>query len=101
MYKITIKNLNLFGYHGVKESEKENGQNFRFNVEIVMDSKTTFGNVTAQLADMSGKTILNFNLANNSGLQAKKLDISFLPQGVYYIKINADGEIITKKIVKQ
>lgn len=39
MYKITIKNLNLFGYHGVKESEKENGQNFRFNVEIIMDSE--------------------------------------------------------------
>ena len=39
MYKITIKNLNLFGYHGVKESEKKNGQNFLFNVEIVLDSK--------------------------------------------------------------
>jgi dihydroneopterin aldolase/2-amino-4-hydroxy-6-hydroxymethyldihydropteridine diphosphokinase len=34
MFKISIKNLNLFGYHGVKESEKKDGQNFRFNIEI-------------------------------------------------------------------
>ncbi len=36
MFKIIVKNLNLFGYHGVKESEKENGQNFRFNIEILL-----------------------------------------------------------------
>jgi len=34
MFKILIKNLNLFGYHGVKESEKSEGQNFRFNIEV-------------------------------------------------------------------
>lgn len=36
MFKIIIKNLNLFGYHGVRESEKENGQNFCYNVEILL-----------------------------------------------------------------
>ena len=36
MFKIIIKNLNLFGYHGVKESEKEDGQNFCFNIEILL-----------------------------------------------------------------
>lgn len=34
MFKILIKNLNLFGYHGAKESEKSEGQNFRFNIEV-------------------------------------------------------------------
>ncbi len=34
MFKIIIKNLNLFGYHGVRDSEKKSGQNFCFNVEI-------------------------------------------------------------------
>ncbi len=37
MFRIIIKNLNLFGYHGVKESEKTGGQNFCFNVEIFLD----------------------------------------------------------------
>jgi dihydroneopterin aldolase / 2-amino-4-hydroxy-6-hydroxymethyldihydropteridine diphosphokinase len=38
MFKIIIKNLNLFGYHGVRESEKKNGQNFCFNIEILLNS---------------------------------------------------------------
>jgi dihydroneopterin aldolase/2-amino-4-hydroxy-6-hydroxymethyldihydropteridine diphosphokinase len=40
MFKILIKNLNLFGYHGVKEIEKKNGQNFRFNVEISLNKNS-------------------------------------------------------------
>ncbi|MCJ7728194.1 MAG: 2-amino-4-hydroxy-6-hydroxymethyldihydropteridine diphosphokinase, partial [Actinobacteria bacterium] len=37
MFKIIIKNLNLFGYHGVRDSEKKDGQNFRFNIEILIN----------------------------------------------------------------
>ena len=37
MFKILIEDLNLFGYHGVKESEKKDGQNFRFNIEILLN----------------------------------------------------------------
>ncbi len=34
MYKIFIKNLKLFGYHGVNPEEKINGQDFIFNVAV-------------------------------------------------------------------
>jgi len=34
MFKIKIKDLKLFGYHGVKQEEKTNGQNFLFNIGI-------------------------------------------------------------------
>jgi dihydroneopterin aldolase / 2-amino-4-hydroxy-6-hydroxymethyldihydropteridine diphosphokinase len=34
MFKINIKDLKLFGYHGVKQEEKTNGQNFLFNISI-------------------------------------------------------------------
>jgi len=34
MFKIKIKDLKLFGYHGVKQEEKTNGQNFLFNISI-------------------------------------------------------------------
>ncbi len=37
MFKIIIKDLNLFGYHGVKESERKDGQNFCFNIEILLN----------------------------------------------------------------
>jgi len=37
MYKIIIKNLNLYGYHGVRDIEKADGQNFRFNIEIILN----------------------------------------------------------------
>jgi dihydroneopterin aldolase/2-amino-4-hydroxy-6-hydroxymethyldihydropteridine diphosphokinase len=34
MYKIFIKNLKLFGYHGVNPEEKINGQDFIFNAAV-------------------------------------------------------------------
>ena len=34
MYKIFVKNLKLFGYHGVNPEEKINGQDFIFNAAI-------------------------------------------------------------------
>ncbi|NQT66133.1 MAG: 2-amino-4-hydroxy-6-hydroxymethyldihydropteridine diphosphokinase [Actinobacteria bacterium] len=37
MFRIIIKDLNLFGYHGVRENEREDGQNFRFNIEILIN----------------------------------------------------------------
>jgi dihydroneopterin aldolase / 2-amino-4-hydroxy-6-hydroxymethyldihydropteridine diphosphokinase len=43
MFKIVIKDLNLFGYHGVKDSEKKNGQNFCFNMEIFLGKNNFLG----------------------------------------------------------
>lgn len=40
MFKIIIKNLNLFGYHGVRECEKKDGQNFCFNIEILLNKNS-------------------------------------------------------------
>ncbi len=34
MDKILIKGLKLFAYHGVNPEEKENGQNFIFDIEL-------------------------------------------------------------------
>lgn len=36
MFKILIKNLKLYGYHGVREHEKKDGQYFLFNIEITI-----------------------------------------------------------------
>ena len=37
MDKIIIKNLKLFCYHGVNPEEKEDGQNFIFDIETSVD----------------------------------------------------------------
>ncbi|HEX7561469.1 MAG TPA: dihydroneopterin aldolase, partial [Candidatus Humimicrobiaceae bacterium] len=36
MYKIFVKNLKLFGYHGVNPEEKINGQDFIFNATVYL-----------------------------------------------------------------
>ena len=43
MDKILIKGLKLFAYHGVNPEEKEQGQNFIFDIAISVDiSKACF-----------------------------------------------------------
>lgn len=37
MDKILIRDLNLFAYHGVNPEEKEDGQNFRFDIDYYVD----------------------------------------------------------------
>ena len=37
MFKIFVKNLNLYGYHGVREHEKKDGQYFLFNIEVLIE----------------------------------------------------------------
>ncbi len=34
MFEIFVKNLRLYGYHGVKPEEKTEGQYFIFNIKI-------------------------------------------------------------------
>ncbi|MBM3707488.1 MAG: 2-amino-4-hydroxy-6-hydroxymethyldihydropteridine diphosphokinase [Actinobacteria bacterium] len=40
MFEIIIKNLKLFGYHGVNISEKKEGQEFLFNISIKLNKKS-------------------------------------------------------------
>lgn len=51
MNKIVIKDLKLFAYHGVNTEEKENGQNFVFDITAEVD----FGK--ARLSDDLNDTV--------------------------------------------
>ena len=66
MFKILIKDFNLFGYHGVREHEKRDGQNFCFNIEIFInkysftdddniDSTINYFDVIRQLKNLNTK----------------------------------------------
>ena len=37
MFKIFVKNLKLYGYHGVREHERKDGQYFLFNIEVLIE----------------------------------------------------------------
>lgn len=39
MDSIILKNIKLYGYHGVLSSERENGQYFKIDIELFLDLK--------------------------------------------------------------
>ncbi|MFC2145021.1 2-amino-4-hydroxy-6-hydroxymethyldihydropteridine diphosphokinase [Actinomycetota bacterium] len=43
MFKIFVNNLKLYGYHGVREHEKKDGQYFLFNIEIFIEDSDYSG----------------------------------------------------------
>ncbi|MBN2072965.1 MAG: 2-amino-4-hydroxy-6-hydroxymethyldihydropteridine diphosphokinase [Actinobacteria bacterium] len=43
MFKIFVKNLKLYGYHGVREHEKKKGQYFLFNLKVEIGKKDFSG----------------------------------------------------------
>ena len=43
MFKIFVKNLKLYGYHGVREHEKKDGQYFLFNIEVLIEDSDYSG----------------------------------------------------------
>lgn len=49
MNEIIIKNLKIFAYHGVHDEEKQNGQNFIIDAEIITEK--TAGYDTDEIAD--------------------------------------------------
>ena len=56
---------------------------------------------TISIYDLQGKIIREINGGNFSGLITKQINIADLPAGIYYLTLNADGLIRTKKIVKE
>ena len=50
---IKLENLSLFGFHGVNETEKINGQNFILNVEISFDMNSMDDNIASSIDYMT------------------------------------------------
>jgi len=57
--------------------------------------------VNINLINMQGKQYKALNKESNAiGKQTEKLDISHLPQGIYFVRMQEGNKIITKKIIK-
>jgi len=48
-----------------------------------------------EIVDLSGKWIYQFNSLRN------QINISALPQGIYFVKLETDKGTVTKKFVKE
>lgn len=88
MFRILIKNLNLFGYHGVREEEKTNGQNFLFNITIYIkkgslvgdniESTVNYSDVIKLVKKINSKERFNLLETLSQNLAAKILNMSQL-----------------------
>ncbi len=68
MYKIFIKDLELFGYHGVHDFEKEEGQPFIFNITVIfskdnledsLEKTINYSNIIKIIKDVNRKHKFN------------------------------------------
>jgi len=55
--------------------------------------------LSAQILDLTGKTVRTFELAYNDGLQCKSFDVSNLSPGVYLCRVSGKNETIESKLV--
>jgi hypothetical protein len=63
----------------------------------ITGSYIDLANANIVVVDQSGKEV--YRLLNKDGNNVLELDLHFLQNGVYYIKINSQNKVITKKIV--
>jgi photosystem II stability/assembly factor-like uncharacterized protein len=59
------------------------------------------GNVAIAITDITGRTLLQETVNNNTGHFVKNLDISSLQTGVYFVTLKTNGSESTKKFIKE
>ena len=90
---------------GIKNYSSMNDLNVYPNPTLseteVLYSTTTPLPVNMKLVDLLGNEILSQRAQSFAGVNKFKIDVSYLPAGVYYITLNAGNNLLTKKLIKQ
>ena len=68
--------------------------------EVVYNTTTPLP-VNMKLVDLLGNEILSQRAQSFAGVNKFRIDISYLPAGVYYITLNAGNNLLTRKLIKQ
>jgi photosystem II stability/assembly factor-like uncharacterized protein len=63
--------------------------------EINLEIQIPYNKIAIEVIDLNGKTLMKFDT------NWSNIDFSNLPNGAYFIKINIDNRLITKKVIKQ
>lgn len=59
----------------------------------------TLGNAGVSVMNMVGQEVIHESIDLTSGITTKQLNTSRLSNGIYFIKVNNNGNIITRKVV--
>ncbi len=58
------------------------------------------GDVSVELVNLEGKTLENFNMKADYGINTLDINLESLNEGVYLVRTEVNGEVVSKKIVK-
>ena len=86
----------------VNELEKNSGVELSPNptVDNIIITTSFSGNSTVEIYDVQGKKLSSQNILVQTNAPFK-MDVSYLEQGIYFVKIYNDEKIYTQKIVKE
>ena len=69
-------------------------------VDNIIITTSFSGNSTVEIYDVQGKKLSSQNILVQTNAPFK-MDVSYLEQGIYFVKIYNDEKIYTQKIVKE
>ena len=73
-----------------------NPANSGANLDIALPETMT---TTVTFVDVTGRVVSRFAFSLRAGRQRKKFDISLLPAGIYFVRIEAGTEAVTRRII--
>ncbi|MCK5566777.1 MAG: dihydroneopterin aldolase, partial [Actinomycetia bacterium] len=85
MFKIFVKNLKLYGYHGVREHEKKDGQYFLFNIDILIEG-----------SDYSGRDKLDNTVSYSDVIR----EVKKINKSKKFDLLETFSQVIANKIIK-
>lgn len=94
----TVSNTNLSSNIGLTVSPNP----FRDQINVIVDAEAAFKNIDAKLVNNLGQVVESKSINGyNSTVNSVTIDTAQLPEGVYYLYVEMDGELFqVKKMVK-
>ncbi|HXB41092.1 MAG TPA: DUF4465 domain-containing protein [Bacteroidia bacterium] len=99
-----VDNLTLNMITGIQNYYSEEGLNIFPNpaaneteISFITDASVY---VSMKVTDVTGREMASQNMSSFTGQNKFKIDVSQFPAGVYYVTLNANGKMLTKKLIK-
>ena len=71
-----------------------------FTTSITIDLHATCsGEIKMELMDVLGNTVLNQTLKVRNGSSSQTIETSFINSGIYFLRVNQNGKVMTQKLI--